>query len=164
MFEAEYEMHGHSYRVYQDDEGKYHVDKDERKDIHGPMPAESLINWMSNVINGLSYALEKANGNAKAPEANEIVANGGFNTGRLYTALGQRISWAQRADGWLGFVDHDRMISGWIKREDPIGILSSPIEASWLMHKYDNGKYKIQAPEGWTWKTPKDLNYPNIRL
>ena len=48
----------------------------------------------------------------------DIIATGGFNTGRQYTAEGQRIFWAKRADGWVYFNDTDRMISGWIDGAD----------------------------------------------
>jgi hypothetical protein len=93
-----------------------------------------------------------------------IIASGGFNTGRLYTQHGQRIFWAQREDGWLGFVDQDRMISGWIKREEPLKILEAPILPKWLMGKYDHCQYQIGAPEGWNVRTPEDQEYENLRI
>lgn len=93
-----------------------------------------------------------------------IIASGGFNTGRLYTQYGQRIFWAQREDGWLGFVDHDRMINGWILRDAPRQILEAPVLPRWLMTKYDNCKYEIGAPEGWNVKTPPNQEYENIRI
>lgn len=166
-FEAEHNIYGHEYRIYQSEDGKYHVDMDERKDIHGPMPAEALINWMSHTIYGLSYALQKVenkNPVVKIVRSTDIVAQGGFNTGRLYSALGQRIFWAQRADGWLGFVDHDRMINGWIKREDPIGILVEPIIPAWLMGKYDSHAYTNGTPDGWNVEVPKNQEYEGLRL
>lgn len=82
-----------------------------------------------------------------------IIATGGFNTGRLYTQHGQRIWWAQRADGWLFFKDVDRMLSGWLKREGTPGGLVDPIIIErvlprWIMRQYDGGQYEAWAPPG----------------
>lgn len=72
------------------------------------------------------------------------LAKGAFNTGRLYTAQGQRIWWVQYDDGWLWFSDIDRMISGWIERTGPLGVLSAPVMPEWLMRYYDNNRYTLQ--------------------
>ena len=71
----------------------------------------------------------------------KIVASGGFNSGRLYSRLGQRIWWVQCEDGWLYFKDVDRMIDGWIKREAPPAQLAKPVLPGWLMNKYDHRVY-----------------------
>ena len=44
--------------------------------------------------------------------ANLVKARGGFNTGRLYTAKGQRIYFEQTDSGDINFADVDRMIHG----------------------------------------------------
>lgn len=103
-------------------------------------------------------------------EKPEFIAQGGFNTGRLYRPEGQRIFWAQRADGWLYFNDIDRMIAAWIKceadgdklqkRRDLIGV-----NAKWLMAQYDAGRYEFypdprpderppSVPEGFDFGAP----------
>ena len=76
-----------------------------------------------------------------------IIATGGFNTGRLYTTHGQRIWWAQRADGWLFFRDVDRMLSGWLLRDGSLPI-DRPASPAWIMRKYDGGSYECWAPPG----------------
>jgi hypothetical protein len=86
---------------------------------------------------------------------NEIIATGGFNTGRLYSREGQRIYWAQRNDGWLYFNDIDRMIDGWLPRDmhgaaaDTISAaeLAKPVSPRWLMNRYDNHKYGYSPAE-----------------
>ena len=101
----------------------------------------------------------------------DIIATGGFNTGRKYTAEGQRIFWAQRADGWVYFKDADRMIDGWIDRDlwgaaaDTIPaavLLAHPVSPQWLMNRYDNHKYTYQ-PYGDTAErnpqVPADIDY-----
>jgi hypothetical protein len=89
----------------------------------------------------------------------DIIATGGFNTGRKYTAEGQRIFWAQRADGWVYFKDADRMIDGWVYFNDADRMLSAwikrdgtlpashPISPERLMKRYDAGAYEYK-PEG----------------
>jgi hypothetical protein len=76
----------------------------------------------------------------------DIIATGGFNTGRLYRAEGQRIFWAQRADGWLFFNDIDRMISGWVKREGALWESGRPPVPAWVLAQYDAGNYEFYAP------------------
>ena len=92
----------------------------------------------------------------------DIIATGGFNTGRLYSANGQRIFWAQRADGWVYFRDLDRMIDGWLHRSDPVpgggtglggNANCSPGFARWLMRGYDGHEYRFSAP-GQTERNP----------
>jgi len=75
-----------------------------------------------------------------------VVATGGFNTGRLYTANGQRIWWSQRGDGWLYFVDRDRMVSGWIDRNPALVVVGRPVRPDWVMLRYDGGQYRFYAP------------------
>ncbi len=83
----------------------------------------------------------------------DIIATGGFNTGRLYSPLGQRIFWAVRADGWVYFNDVDRMISGWSYSPDPCagrggGLKNGgePGFARWIMREYDGNHYSYTAP------------------
>lgn len=78
--------------------------------------------------------------------ANDIIATGGFNTGRLYSANGQRIFWAQRADGWMFFNDIDRMVSGWVKREGALWQAGRGPTPTWLLGKYDAGDFEFYAP------------------
>jgi hypothetical protein len=79
-------------------------------------------------------------------DTNDIIATGGFNTGRLYTREGQRIYWAQRADGWLFFNDIDRMVSGWVKRDGALWQSGRPPVPTWLLAQYDAGNYEFYAP------------------
>lgn len=72
----------------------------------------------------------------------DIAASGGFNTGRMYRAEGQRIYWAQRKDGWLFFNDIDRMISGWIDADDMGGGPGLAV----IMQNYDANRYHFSAP------------------
>lgn len=101
----------------------------------------------------------------------DIIATGGFNTGRTYTAEGQRIFWAQRADGWVYFKDADRMIDGWIARDlwgaaadtlSAADLLAHPVSPQWLMNRYDNHKYTYK-PHGDTADrnvpVPADIDY-----
>lgn len=101
----------------------------------------------------------------------DIIATGGFNTGRQYTAEGQRIFWAQRADGWVYFKDADRMIDGWIDRDlwgaaantiSAADLLAHPVAPQWLMNRYDNHKYTYM-PHGDTADrnvpVPADIDY-----
>ena len=101
----------------------------------------------------------------------DIIATGGFNTGRQYTAEGQRIFWAQRADGWVYFKDADRMIDGWIDRDlwgaaadtlSAADLLAHPVSPKWLMSRYDNYKYTYK-PHGDTADrnvpVPADIDY-----
>jgi hypothetical protein len=76
----------------------------------------------------------------------DIIATGGFNTGRLYTQNGQRIFWAQRADGWLFFNDIDRMVSGWIKRDGALWQVGRAPVPTWVLKQYDAGDYEFYAP------------------
>jgi hypothetical protein len=77
---------------------------------------------------------------------NDIIATGGFNTGRLYSANGQRIFWVQRADGWMFFNDIDRMISGWVKRDGALWQAGRAPVPTWLLGKYDAGDFEFYAP------------------
>ena len=101
----------------------------------------------------------------------DIIATGAFNTGRQYTAAGQRIFWAQRADGWVYFKDTDRMIDGWMTRDlwgaaaDTIPaavLLAHPVSPQWLMSRYDSHKYTFK-PHGDTAErnipVPADIDY-----
>jgi hypothetical protein len=83
----------------------------------------------------------------------DIIATGGFNTGRLYGRDGQRIFWAQRADGWLFFNDIDRKVSGWVKRDGALWQAGRAPVPTWLLGKYDAGDYDFYAP-GQTERNP----------
>lgn len=103
----------------------------------------------------------------------KFIAQGGFNSGRLYSAEGQRIFWAQREDGWLFFRDIDRMVAAWIKREGAPAVLAAPVLPGWLMRKYDFNLYDFypvpardadgyrpEAPEA-----PEDFDFgPQLRI
>lgn len=83
----------------------------------------------------------------------DIIATGGFNTGRLYSVRGQRIFWAQRADGWMFFNDIDRMVSGWVQREGALWQAGRGPVPTWLLGKYDAGNFEFYAP-GQTERNP----------
>jgi hypothetical protein len=76
----------------------------------------------------------------------EIIAQGGFNSGRLYQRDGQKIYWWQLADGWLFFKDVSRMVHGYVKREGPLAVIGAPVVPGWLMHKYDHGAFENYRP------------------
>jgi hypothetical protein len=120
-----------------------------------------LSKAMTNTLTQqLTYEINRSGRDAQRAEAHpsaqwkgnemnadtDIVATGGFNTGRLYTDKGQRIFWAQRADGWLFFNDRDRMVSGWVERTGPMVAAGVPVVPAWLMGKYDEGKFQFYAP------------------
>lgn len=76
-----------------------------------------------------------------------ILAQGGFNTGRLYTQHGQRIFWQQFSDGWLGFYDVDRMVEGWVQRLNLTPAeLAPPVVPGWLVGRYDAGAFQYYPP------------------
>ena len=68
-----------------------------------------------------------------------IYKEGGFNTGRLYSNLGQRIYWWQDTENFVAFYDVDRMIIGMIN--DPFDNLGAP--AHWITAQYDKGNYSM---------------------
>lgn len=57
-----------------------------------------------------------------------------FNTGRKYTANGQRIVATLHDDGFVTFFDHDRMVDG----EFRLGVHCS-FDQTEVMHWYDSG-------------------------
>jgi hypothetical protein len=57
-----------------------------------------------------------------------------FNTGRLYTANGQRVTATLHEDGTVTFFDHDRMIDG----QFTLG-LHCQFNQVEVMHWYDSG-------------------------
>lgn len=66
-----------------------------------------------------------------------------FNTGRKYTAQGQRIVAVLHEDGVVSFNDHARMIWGEYKSHHP-----NPIEAftrEIVLMMYDAGKYHMSS-------------------
>lgn len=63
-----------------------------------------------------------------------------WNTGRKYSAAGQRISAVVSLYGWIAFVDHDRMIDG-IVRGGHHGDLSESEIRDRVMTAYDNNLY-----------------------
>ncbi len=63
-----------------------------------------------------------------------------FNTGRLYTANGQRIKAVQMDDGRIAFVDLDRHIAG-VFMEDWFAFTPDGV-----MQGYDNGWYSLSIP------------------
>ena len=98
----------------------------------------------------------------------DIIATGGFNTGRKYSDKGQRIFWARRADGWVYFNDADRMISGWSYSADPCAGFGGGLKnggepgfARWIMRQYDSNHYDYAAPDQSERnpQAPTDLDY-----
>jgi len=68
----------------------------------------------------------------------------GFNTGRLYQADGQRISYVCNAEGVIRFKDHSRMIDGVCRQPVRMDIWNrmSPItRAAAVMSRYDHCEY-----------------------
>lgn len=88
--------------------------------------------------------------------ASDIIATGGFNTGRLYSREGQRIYWAQRADGRVYFSDRDRMIDGVIDRDYRYPA-DHAVTPRWIMQFYD--KHQYNYPTGKRPSVPDDFDY-----
>lgn len=92
----------------------------------------------------------------------KFIAQGGFNSGRLYSNAGQRIFWAQREDGWLYFNDIDRMIAGWIKspyegeKLAKFREIVGGVNVEWLLKQYDAGRYEFY-PEGGLQERPPSV-------
>jgi hypothetical protein len=70
-----------------------------------------------------------------------IIASGGFNTGRLYTAQGQRVTFWKTDNGWLIFRDRSRMVGGFYP--DPAAGVPTPGD---IMHRYDTGAFQHWRP------------------
>ena len=65
-----------------------------------------------------------------------------FNTGRKYTAAGQRIVAIRHDDNVVTFMDHDRMIGGEFVTTLPTDV---PLTESCVMRFYDNNKYRMSS-------------------
>lgn len=88
----------------------------------------------------------------------EFIAQGGFNTGRLYAANGQEVYWWLMPSNKVVFYDRSRMIIGELEISDidakifaNFGLNSN--RAGYLMRLYDAGRYKMacqpaRIPEG----------------
>lgn len=85
-----------------------------------------------------------------------IKAQGGFNTGRLYTAEGQQVYWWQDEEGFVTFYDRSRMI---------IGLINHPIQVPTpesVMRNYDNCNYSMAFQPG---HIPKDFDFgPALKI
>lgn len=69
-----------------------------------------------------------------------------FNTGRLYSAAGQRITVAVYPDGTVDMNDHDRMIDGRIEATLPDWKQDSLAQvAKWVIANYDRS-YIVDMP------------------
>lgn len=65
-----------------------------------------------------------------------------FNTKRLYTSEGQKITAFIHDDGTVDFNDHSRMIDGRLRDKLPRIVPGDEgILARWIMDRYDTGKY-----------------------
>lgn len=69
-----------------------------------------------------------------------IASQGEFNTGRKYTAEGQRIVWAQFNDGAVYFRDRSRLIDGWMHTN------FATVDAPEILAMYDANSYSMMAP------------------
>jgi hypothetical protein len=76
----------------------------------------------------------------------DLAITGGFNTGRMYSAHGQRIFWSRRPDGWTFINDIDRMIYGWSH------IDAEPTPRT-ILAAYDAGNLDFCLP-GQTFRNP----------
>lgn len=71
-----------------------------------------------------------------------------WNTGRLYTSEGQRITAeVEYPTGLVHFMDHDREIGGVIQEVIPgrWTFMSSSLRIEWIMRHYDEGKYGFSS-------------------
>ena len=87
-----------------------------------------------------------------------IIAEGGFNTGRKYTAEGQRVYWWVDDDGTVTFYDRDRMIVGVLDKQE----YPEHITPQWLMREYDANRYGMACQPA---RVPDDFDHgPALRL
>ena len=70
----------------------------------------------------------------------EVMATVTFNTGRKYTAAGQRIVAFLFNDGTVIFRDVDRCIDGVFTNKPTTGL-----RQSWVMQEYDYNRYEMAA-------------------
>ena len=101
------------------------------------------------------------------PDAPVIIATGGFNTGRLYSAKGQRIFWAEHSDGWVYIYDLDRMIDGWAQHTGRFFWDGEALNPAWVMRQYDGGKLEYSHPNYSTPRpsVPADFDFgPALRI
>lgn len=84
----------------------------------------------------------------------QIIAEGGFNTGRLYTKDGQLIDWYQLSNDKLLFKDRSRMGHGFIDRT----ATTAEVLPAWLMSKYDNGHFDNHCADFPDYLAPRHLD------
>lgn len=68
----------------------------------------------------------------------EIVAQGGFNTGRLYTPEGQLIFWTVYSDRWVVMRDRSRMTECWFINEIALDPVTRVVDPKFAMAIYDS--------------------------
>lgn len=80
-----------------------------------------------------------------------------FNTGRHYTASGQRISATLYEDGAVTFFDHDRRIDGEISAENLQDVIVDKVS---VLRAYDAGLYTSTMR---SWKDGMRQDGPNAK-
>lgn len=103
-------------------------------------------------------------------DQHKVLAEGGFNTGRLYTARGQEVYW------WLVefnedhhvvfFKDTSRKVHGYIETTAPglVKDMRAGERACWIVGCYDRGWFETWAGKGrpnleFILKAPADYDY-----
>lgn len=88
-----------------------------------------------------------------------IIAQGGFNTGRMYRPEGQEVYWWLMEGGKIVFCDRSRMIVGEI---DVDGFEAGDVTSRVVMREYDANNYSMACqPE----RIPADFDFgPKLRI
>lgn len=100
----------------------------------------------------------------------KIIAEGGFNTGRLYTRHGQRVYWwwiEGAAGDVIYFYDVDRMCDAYIKPRP--GMERGQVPPGWLMACYDGGSFdrfdESRFDQGARERIPDDFDFgPALKI
>lgn len=71
-----------------------------------------------------------------------------FNTGRGYTAEGQRIAVIRYNEEWVMFEDIDRNVGGFIRWPEEMEKDLGEIDQGTVMNVYDKGGFPTSAPDG----------------
>lgn len=88
-----------------------------------------------------------------------------FNTGRMYTSAGQRITARLMEDGTVEFADHDRMIYYVTKNTVPDywDQLSVSSKAAWIMAQYDGYSCRMSS-SAMSIKCGEDHEFVKLRI
>jgi len=87
-----------------------------------------------------------------------IIAEGGFNTGRMYSANGQEVYWWCDDDAVITFYDRSRMIIGVLHAHEYPQYITPKL----IMFEYDAGNYNMACQPA---RIPEDFDFgPKLRI